>query len=127
MVVQSGSSHGAQLLPPHDSPAGHAPQLTVPPQPSDPLPQVLPWHGAAAGTQHAFVTHLSPAAQVSGHARAPPQPSEAVPQGTPAHASGAVFGVQHALSVQSTPVPHVPHETACPQASVTVPHVAWSV
>ena len=63
------------------SPVGHVPQETVPLQPLETFPQVkLPQACAGVfGAQHVLAVHVSPMAQVPGHAMVPPQPSDTEP------------------------------------------------
>jgi hypothetical protein len=130
---------GAQL-----SPAGHEPQLRVPPQPSAMVPQPLP--GQVFGV-HVWVTqtlfvHVALVAQVP-QASLPPQPSAMLPQFLPCAAQ--VVGVQ-VLPPWQVPFVHVSptgqeHVIVPPQPSVSVPqaeptppepqlvgtHVGWQV
>jgi hypothetical protein len=132
--------------PPHEAPPVQLPQLSVPPQPSDCVPQL-----ALSAVQVVFVHvpgvphSLGPAApQTCGevqvpHMSVPPQPSPAVPQliETPpapalAHVLGTHIpgGLPHALAVPAPPhvsgAVQVPQLSVPPQPSACVPHVAPS-
>jgi hypothetical protein len=133
------------LQPPHALGAGHAtghwcvfasqlppvhgPQLTEPPQPSDPPPHAQPSEVQVLGV-HPHALAFPPPPHVAGGVQAgqstvPPHPSEMLPH-TPA---GHVFGTHTpAPHLWSPPPPHVsgavhvPHESAAPQPSLAVPH-----
>ena len=53
-----------QTLPAHPVLPLHAPQLSVPPQPSEMVPQFLPWAAQVVGAQHVLATQTC----VPGHA-----------------------------------------------------------
>jgi hypothetical protein len=109
----------------------HVPQLRVPPQPSEALPQWNPSWAHVLGVQAAAQTlfaHAWPAAHVP-QLRVPPQPSEALPQLNPSWAH--VFGVQAAaqtLFVQVWPAAHVPQLRVPPQPSKALPQLnpSWA-
>lgn len=79
------------------SPAAHAPQSSVCPQPSEIVPQLAPRAAQVVGVQpHWFTTPPPP--QVSGsvhspHERMAPQPSEMRPQRAPKRAQEAGWQV----------------------------------
>ncbi len=81
MLAQSGSVQATHWLAVQLSPVGHVPQETVPLQPLETFPQVkLPQACAGVfGAQHVLAVHVSPMAQVPGHAMVPPQPSDTEP------------------------------------------------
>jgi hypothetical protein len=88
--------------PPHDSPDGHVPQASVPPQPSPAGPHRIPSAVQVVGTQHVPPhtlgvpppPHVSQAAVHVPHESEPPQPSPAGPQLIPrlAHVCGVQLG-----------------------------------
>ena len=60
----------------------HFPQLSVPPQPSEAVPQFMPSPAHVTGVQppvHTLLVQVRPDGQVP-QSSVPPQPSEAVPQ-----------------------------------------------
>lgn len=67
-------------------PAAHVPHESVPPQPLEIVPHVLPWAAQVVGVQ--LGTHTLPVPQTrpvpqAPHARVLPQPSDTVPQFLP--------------------------------------------
>ena len=117
--------------PPQVTAPPHAPQLSVPPQPSEMLPQFLPRLPQLLATQAPQVLlllHVVPAPQVP-QLNEPPQPSPYVPQTLPP--GQATSGVQapHVLALAPPPqvwpaTLHVPQLSATPQPLSGVPHVA---
>ena len=78
----------------HVWPLPQVPQLSVPPQPSEMLPQFLPWAAQVVGVQESvqvLFVHVCLLGQVP-QLSVPPQPSEALPQSNPSPEQ--VFGVQ---------------------------------
>jgi hypothetical protein len=132
--------------PPHVCPAGQlppfVPQVTVPPQPSETIPQSRPAGQVVIGEQaplpQTFGVPGPPSAWAPPQVppsqppqlMVPPQPSGAIPHCRPGwpHA----FGVQphdivpFAFVMHVLPAPHVPHTRKAPHPSLGLPHVAPS-
>jgi hypothetical protein len=102
------------------------PQLSVPPQPSEAVPQLKPREEQVFGVQeplHTLLTQLWPAGQ-EPQLSAPPQPSPTVPQFLPRLAQ--VFGVHgsvQVLFVQVWPAGQEPQLSVPPQPSPMVPQL----
>ena len=107
-------------------PLPQVPQLNVPPQPSEMLPQFFPWAAQVVGVHeplHTLLMQLWPAGQVP-QLSAPPQPSPTVPQFLPRLAQ--VFGVHGIVQVpfvQVCPLGQVPQFIVPPQPSLIVPQL----
>jgi hypothetical protein len=67
----------------HVVPSPQVPQLTMPPQPFEAVPQANPWQGLAFGVQQLLPSQVWPEVQVLLQAMVPPQPLETFPQASP--------------------------------------------
>jgi len=110
----------------HVWPLPQVPQLSVPPQPSEALPQLNPSEEQVAGVHeplHTLLMQLWPAGQVP-QLSAPPQPSPTVPQFLPrlAHVFG-VHGIVQVPFVHAWPVGQLPQLSVPPQPSLMVPQL----
>ena len=88
------------------------PQESVPPQPSDIVPQ--PFAGHVALVQHWWLTQVWLLPQL-GQVRVLPQPSPMEPHCAPEPAQ--LVGVQHAPEVQKSPGAQLPASRVLPQPS----------
>ena len=111
---------------PQTCPSVQVPQLSVPPQPSDAVPQLSPSGHVVAGVQPHWLA-TPPPPQVSGavqvpQLRVPPQPSDTEPQLSPA--GHVVRGVQPQTFTVSPPpqvwgavqVPQLPPQPSSPHS-----------
>lgn len=123
------ASGGEQTFSEH-SPSPQVPQSSVPPHPSEIVPQFLPraWQLVLWHVVHVWLmaSHTSWPEQVFGHAVMFPQPSTTLPH-FPWQSTGA-----HPLQVwevpsHSWPLGQVPHEIPLPQASFKKPHLAEAI
>jgi hypothetical protein len=98
-------------------------------------PHAFPMHAIVlSGAQHVLLARHTPAfGQVAEHITVWPQLFVAIVLHLPAQAV-ALSGVQHVVPTHTSfddaqlTVPPLPHETACPQLFVAVPHVLpWHV
>ena len=97
MVGVQEAMHTLEL---QDWPAPQPPQLNVPPQPSEMVPQFLPCAAQVVGAQtQTLAVHVSDEAQAP-QLNVPPQPSEMVPQFLPWEAQ-LIVGVP-AVALQMT-------------------------
>src|SRR6185437_10614386 len=113
--------------PPHVSPVAQVPQLSMPPQPSEIVPQLSGVGHLVSGVQLAPQTlavppppHVSPVGHVPPQTTMPPQLSEIVPQLSPA--GQVVSGVQ-VLPPQAPAVPPPPQVSPVGHPLPLSPHV----
>jgi hypothetical protein len=122
-----GSGAGTHTFPTHCCVPLHVPQASVPPQPSEIVPQSLPaaahvvvWH-----IEQVWVTasHAWPLPQPLGQDFALPHPSMMVPH-LPVQSPGTQAAHWWVAPSQTCPGAHVPQATRFPHASPRKPHFA---